>query len=279
MESNQPLSGREDLLKTFINRQVTHLNRMSGKTVSLNIVNEEPLSIFIQGKPYSVVLRTPGNEIAQVAGFCLAEGIIETLDDFTSIEFSDKNDTNKVMVSLKPSRLNKTKRMIEKRGFVSQTSSGIFGKELASDIVQNIPVQADDFKIDINSALGCLENLGDHQPLRSKTFATHGAAVCSLEFEVLSSAEDVGRHNGVDKAIGRLFLDNNLDKAAVLLLSSRTSYDLIQKAARAKISIILSISRPTLLAVDLASKLNLTLACLAKEGGLYVFSGEHRFEK
>jgi len=266
-------------MNTFIKRQVTCLDRMSGKAVSLNLVNEVPLSIFVQGKPYSVVLRTPGNEIAQVAGFCLAEGIIETPDDFISIEFVDKSDTNRVMVSLKPSRLNKIGQMIEKRGFVSQTSSGIFGKELASHILQSIPLQADDFKLDIRSALECLENLGDHQPLRSKTFATHGAVVCSLEFEVLSSAEDVGRHNGVDKAIGRLFLDNALDKAAVLLLSSRTSYDLIQKAARAKISTILSISRPTLLAVELASKLNLTLACLAREGGLYIFSGEHRFEK
>jgi len=266
-------------LNTFRKHQVTHRDRMSGKAILLNIVNEEPLSIFVQGKPYSVVLRTPGDEIAQVAGFCLAEGIIETLDDFTSIEFNDENDINKVMVTLTPSRLNKITRLIEKRGFVSQTSSGIFGKELASDIFQNITPAADDFKIDIKPALECLENLGDHQPLRNKTLATHGAAICSLEFEILSSAEDVGRHNAVDKAIGQLFLDNKLDKAAVLLLSSRTSYDLIQKAARAKITIILSISRPTSLAVELASQLKLTLACLAKEGGLYIFGGEQRFGK
>ena len=273
------LASQEDLLNTFIKHQVTHKDRMSGKAILLNLVNEEPLSIFIQGKPYSVVLRTPGDEIAQVAGFCLYEGIIDTLDDFKSIKFSDENDTNTVMVFLKPSRLNKITRLIEKRGFVSQTSSGIFGKELASDIIQNISPAADDFKIDIEPALKCLENLVEHQPLRSKTLATHGAALCSLEFEILSSAEDVGRHNAVDKAIGRLFLDNKLEKAAVLLLSSRTSYDLIQKAARAKISIILSISRPTLLAVELASQLNLTLACLAREGGLYIFSGEQRFGK
>jgi len=273
------LGSQENLLNTFRKHQVTHRDRMSGKAILLNLVNEEPLSIFIQGKPYSAVLRTPGDEIAQVAGFCLAEGIIDTLDDFKSIEFIDKNDTNTVMVTLIPSRLNKITRLLEKRGFVSQTSSGIFGKELVSDIIQNIFPQADDYKIEIETALECLENLVKHQPLRSKTFATHGAALCSLEFEILSSAEDVGRHNALDKAIGRLFLDNELEKAAVLLLSSRTSYDLIQKAARAKISIILSISRPTLLAVELASQLNLTLACLAREGGLYIFSGEQRFGK
>lgn len=266
-------------MSTFRKHQVTHRDRVSGKTILLNLVNEEPLSIFIQGKPYSVVLRTPGDEIAHVAGFCLAEGIIDTLDDFTSIKINDETDTNTVMVTLTPSRLKKINQLLEKRGFVSQTSSGIYGKELASDIFQNISPAADDFKIDIERALKCLENLGDHQPLRKKTLATHGAALCSLEFEILSSAEDAGRHNAVDKAIGRLFLDNKLKKAAVLLLSSRISYDLIQKAARAKISIILSISRPTSLAVALASQLNLTLACLAKEGGLYIFSGEHRFGK
>ena len=266
-------------MNTFRKHQVTHRDRMSGKAILLNLVNEEPLSIYIQGKPYSVVLRTPGDEIAHVAGFCLYEGIIDTLDDFTSIEFMDENDTNRVMVSLKPSRRNKITRLLEKRGFVNQTSSGIFGKELVNDIIQNISPAADDFKIDIEPALECLENLVKHQPLRSKTLATHGAVLCSLEFEILSSAEDVGRHNAVDKAIGRLFLDNKLEKAAVLLLSSRTSYDLIQKAARAKISIIFSISRPTSLAVELASQLNLTLACLAREGGLYIFSGEQRFGK
>ena len=108
---------------------------------------------------------------------------------------------------------------------------------------------------------------------------SHGAAITSLEFELLSSAEDVGRHNAVDKAVGRLFLDNKLEKTAVLLLSSRTSYDLIQKAARAKILIILSISRPTSLAVALESQLNLTLACQDKGGGLYIFSGEQHFGK
>ena len=278
MKSNQQ-AGKENSLNTFREHQVTHRDRMSGKAILLNLVNEEPLSIFIQGKPYSVVLRIPGDEIAQVAGFCLYEGIIDTLDDFISIAFSDENDTNTVMVSLKSSRLNKITRLIEKRGFVSQTSSGIFGKELANDVLQNISPAADDFKIEIEPALECLENLVEHQPLRGKTLATHGAALCSLEFEILSSAEDVGRHNAVDKAIGRLFLDNKLEKAAVLLLSSRTSYDLIQKAARAKISIVLSISRPTILAVKLASQLNLTLACLAKGAGLYIFTGEQRFGK
>jgi len=86
----------------------------------------------------------------------------------------------------------------------------------------------------------------------------------------------VGRHNALDKAIGKVFLDHRLDKASLLILSSRISYELVQKAARARIPVILSFSRPTSLAVELASKLTMTLACLAKGSGLYIFCGENR---
>jgi FdhD protein len=87
----------------------------------------------------------------------------------------------------------------------------------------------------------------------------------------------VGRHNALDKAIGKVFLNRNLDEASLLILSSRISYELVQKAARARIPVILAFSRPTSLAVELASKLNMTLACLAKGSGLYIFCGENRF--
>ena len=128
-------------------------------------------------------------------------------------------------------------------------------------------------------ALHCLEKLSDHQPLRKKTRASHAAALYNLDFELLSIAEDVGRHNALDKAIGKLFLDRRIQMASLLTLSSRISYELVQKAARARIPIILAISRPTSLAVELASKLNITLACLAKRSGLYIFCHEHRLRR
>ncbi len=94
---------------------------------------------------------------------------------------------------------------------------------------------------------------------------------------MLSVAEDVGRHNALDKAVGKLFLDYKLDQAALLVLSSRISYEMVQKAARARIPVVIAKSRPTFLAVELASKLNLTLASPAGETGLYIYTGEHRF--
>jgi FdhD protein len=128
-------------------------------------------------------------------------------------------------------------------------------------------------------ALECLENLPQHQSLRDKTRASHAAALYSSDFKLLSVAEDVGRHNALDKAIGKLFLDRRLDEAILLTLSSRISYELVQKAAQARIQVILAFSRPTSLAVELASELNMTLACLADPAGLYIFCGEHRLTR
>jgi FdhD protein len=93
---------------------------------------------------------------------------------------------------------------------------------------------------------------------------------------LLSVGEDVGRHNGLDKAIGRLFLEHRLEAAKVVALSSRVSYELVQKAARARIPIVLGVSRPTRLAVALANDLNMTLATWARPNGLYLFSHPRR---
>jgi len=222
-------------------------------------------------------MRTPGDEIPHVAGFCLGEGIVDSPDDFTSLAFCDGEDTNVVTATLKSSRQEKISQHLERRGFISQTSCGLCGKEIIEDLFQVIQPLTDDSKIDIQKGLTCLETLSLHQPLREETKASHAAAIYSSDFVLLSAAEDVGRHNALDKAIGKLFLEDELDRAALLILSSRISYELVQKAARARIPIILAASRPTSLAVGLASQLNMALASLANESGLYLFCGEHRF--
>ena len=255
---------------------VVYWDKKSETTLTDKLLGEEPLSIRVQGKPYSVVMRTPGDEIPHVAGFCLAEGIVDAPEDFVSLAFCDGEDTNVVTVTLSESRRDQIPDLLERRGFISQTSCGICGKELVKDLSQIIHPLKDGRKLDIREALHCLEKLPDLQPLRRQTRASHAAAIYSADFELLSVAEDVGRHNALDKAIGKLFLDRRLQMAALLILSSRISYELVQKAARARIPVILAVSRPTALAAALASELNITLACLAKESGLYIFSAEQR---
>ncbi|UCH20573.1 MAG: formate dehydrogenase accessory sulfurtransferase FdhD [Deltaproteobacteria bacterium] len=87
--------------------QVICWNKTSRTTTHRDLIRKEPLSIWIQGKPYSVVLRTPGDEIAHVAGFCLSEGIIDTLADCVTIAYCDETDTNVVTITLKSTRLKK----------------------------------------------------------------------------------------------------------------------------------------------------------------------------
>lgn len=266
-------------METSITHSAIHWDKTIDTLNEHKLLGEEPFSIRVEGKPYSVVMRTPGDELAHAAGFCLTEGIVDTLDDIITLAYCENTDTNAVTVTLDESRKGKISDLINRRSFISQTSCGICGKEIVKELYQSIKPLGDDIKIDGNMALDRLETLPRHQPLREKTFASHAAAIYSLDFKLLSVAEDVGRHNALDKAIGKLFLERTIENATLLVLSSRISYELVQKAARARIPVILAMSRPTALAVELASKLNMTLACMAKETGLFIFCGEHRLKR
>jgi FdhD protein len=263
-------------LNTTIHHQLIHFDMVSNKVKDKNLLNEEPLSIRLEGKPYSVMMRTPGDEIPLAAGFCLTEGIIDTPEDYTSIAFCDGEDTNVIAVTLKPSRRHKIPEIIDRRGFISQSSCGLCGKEIVKDLFQLIKPLEDEIRLDAKKALSCLETITRHQPLRTQTRAAHAAVLYGADFDFLAAAEDVGRHNALDKVIGKIFLNHKLGQATMLTLSSRISYELVQKAARARIPIILAISRPTALAVKLASELNITLASLADGPGMYVFCGAQR---
>jgi len=263
-------------LNTTLKHHLIHWDTASNKEKDKVLLGEEPLSIRIQGNPYSVIMRTPGDEIALVAGFCLTEGIIDSKDDYTSLAFCDGEDTNVIAVTLRPARRDKISEILDRRGFISQTSCGLCGKEIVKDLFQIIRPLKDDVRIDGKKALACLENINQHQPLRKQTRAAHAAVLYSSQFEFLAAAEDVGRHNALDKVIGQVVLDRKLEQARLLTLSSRISYELVQKAARARIPIILAISRPTALAVALAAELNITLASLADGPGLYIFCGAQR---
>ncbi len=255
---------------------ITQWDQGTRTEVPTRLIGEEPLSIRLQGNPYSVVMRTPGEEIPHVAGFCLGEGIVDRPEEITAIAFCDGSDTNVVTVTLKPERADRITGHLERRNFVSQTSCGLCGKEMVEELFQLIRPVADEVRLPAGEALARLEGLADLQPLRRLTRAVHAAALFDADLRLLSAAEDVGRHNALDKAVGKLFLEDRLGKAKLLVLSSRISYELVQKAARARIPVILAVSRPTALAVDLASGLDMTLACLARGAGLFIFCGGKR---
>jgi FdhD protein len=258
-----------------LTRPMIRLEDGSRASDQIDLIVEEPLSIRIDGQPYSVVMRTPGDETCHVAGFCLAEGLIDSPEDIVTIGFCTEEGTNVATVTLTPERRTAVARLLERKGFVSQTSCGICGKELIRDmqqILRSLPARA---RFSGEQIMAALDLLSSRQELYKTNRGAHAALIVDEQGRLLSFAEDVGRHNALDKAIGRVFLDRKMEAAAMGLMSSRLSYELVQKAARAGLEVLVGFSRPTVLAVDLAMSVNMTLVC-SQNNRLLVFSGQER---
>jgi FdhD protein len=240
------------------------------------LIGEEPLLIRIEGRPYSVVMRTPGEEIFHAAGFCLGEGVADAPDDFLSIGYCRDLDPNVIEVRLTPKRIEKVGALLDRRGFLSQTSCGICGKEMIQDLFQILTPVANGVTLSAAAIFECIRKLAENQNFYPRTRSSHAAMIVDRTLEAVAFAEDVGRHNALDKAIGKVLMQRRLGDAAILVLSSRISFELVQKAARARLPVVIGMSRPTALAVDMGRSLNMTLACADKESGLIFFCGEER---
>ena len=254
-------------------------NKPREETISLELIGEEPFLINIDEKPYSVVMRTPGEEIFHAAGFCLGEGIAGSSDDFKTMGYDKDLDPNIIDIWLTSERKKKIHDILERKIFVSQTSCGICGKEMVRDLYQKITPAKDGFTVEIGSVFDCINKLSENQNYYQSTRGSHAAIIFDSQLEKLSFAEDVGRHNALDKAIGKAFMNKRLSKAKILVLSSRISYELIQKAARAQIPVMISNSRPTALAVDMGKSLNMTLAFPGRDSELIIVCGEERIKR
>ena len=242
----------------------------------LDFIGEEPLLIRVEDREYSVVMRTPGDELAHVAGFCLGEGMVNDPSDFKSLGYDANLEPNQVHVWLTDEAREKATEVLERKPFVSQTSCGVCGKEMIRDLFQTVEPAQDQFQIPIEQVFTCMAGLSKTQKYYPRTRGSHASLLFDREGELISFAEDVGRHNGLDKAIGKAFLEGILDRVGLLVLSSRISFELVQKASRAGISIMISNSRPTALAVDMGRALNMTLAFPAGDNELIVVCGGHR---
>jgi FdhD protein len=147
---------------------------------------------------------------------------------------------------------------------------------MIKDLYQVLTPAENDLKIDINGMFACIKKLPENQKYYKRTRGSHAALILDNQLEILSFAEDVGRHNALDKAIGKIFINRNLPEASILVLSSRISYELVQKAARARLPVMISKSRPTALAAQMGKALNMTLACTGKASELILVCGEKR---
>ena len=263
----------EKIYKTF------HLSRYEKNVVSpviQDFVREEPLLIRVEDRPYSVVMRTPGDEIAHAAGFCLSEGLVESSNDIVTIGFCSDLDENSIMVRLNDKRKNSVREQIERHSFLSQTSCGICGRDMIEDLIENLKPVEGECRISYRQVFECVDKFFTHQQHYARTRGTHAVMLYDSKLDIIARAEDVGRHNAMDKSIGTLFLNDRMSDIYLAVLSSRISFEMIQKAARAKIPILISLSHPTSMAVELGLKLNMTLVSLDKKSGFIIPCGEKR---
>jgi FdhD protein len=238
---------------------------------------EEPLAIEVQGDLYAVVIRTPGEEIAHAAGFALAEGIVGRPRDLERIAHCDVEASDVVSLTLTAQRHAQVADLLHCRGGLDRAAPGSGGQWI-EDVLRRVTPLEDRTSISRSGIAECIRALCNQQSLRRATRASHACALYDAELHLLALGEDVGRHNAVDKAVGQLFLSNELSRAVVMLVSSRISYELVVKAARAHIPIILALSHPTASAVELGAKLNMTLATIREHAKVSVYRGGHRIK-
>ena len=217
---------------------------------------EEPLEIRVGRKPIATTMRTPGHDEELAAGFLLSEGIVRGRDQIANISVSSDN---RVVMELRDGmklKLNSTERF----GTIS-SSCGLCGKTSIDAIRQNFPaVRSNDIRIDIETLLSLPETLRKAQSDFARTGGIHAAGIFDVDGRLKIAREDIGRHNAVDKALGRAFLDELLPLASdLLLVSGRASFEIIQKALAAGIPIVAAVSAPSSLAVELARDSNQTL--------------------
>jgi len=242
---------------------------------------EEPLEIRIRAKTLAITMRTPGHDEELAAGFLLSEGIVSTRDqiDQFSRPAQARNRENIIVVQLAGGV--KMKFGSAKRFGTISSSCGICGKESIAAIRQNFPaiVSAKAVRIEIKTLLSLPPRLRKLQGEFARTGGIHAAGVFDLGGEPKVVREDIGRHNAVDKAIGRAFLDRQLPlDRHVLLVSGRASFEIMQKALSAGIPIIASISAPSTLAMEFARESNQTLIGFLRPPSFNVYSHVERVD-
>ena len=253
-------------------------------TATDEIAVEEPLEIRVAGDTLATIMRTPGEDHFLTAGFLYSEGVIAELADLGKIAHcgrpSEAGYGNLVDVAPGPGTALAPERVSERRGTLVASSCGLCGRERIDDLLARLgPVASAD--VYSPSALSAsIERLSSVQSAFARTGAVHGALALDATGTLLASGEDVGRHNAVDKVVGKLLYAGALDRARadaqLLAVSGRTSFEIVQKAAAARIAVVVSVSGPTSLAIDTATAFGITLVCFARGEGFNVYAHGER---
>ena len=264
-------------------------NQGAKEEITDEVTIEEPLEFSIafgaqssrEIKNIAVTMRTPGNDFELVLGFLYSEGIIKNKSDVQAITRMDNledssNIENTVLVELEETLSVDPQKI---RNFYINSSCGICGSQVVDDIgsLKQYHSSKSDFLV-AESVLRTLPGrLQQQQDAFSQTGGLHASALFDQQGSILSLFEDVGRHNALDKLIGRELQNNNLPLfQSGLILSGRTSFELIHKAALAGIPVVVSIGAPSSLAVDAAWEYEITLAGFLQADRFNIYSFPRR---
>jgi FdhD protein len=251
------------------------------------LVAEEPLEIRLNGKPLAITMRTPGDDFALAAGFLVSEGVLGRADELQNIVYcagatvDGSNTYNIVDVRTAPGLVMPD--ITLERNVYTTSSCGLCGKASLDAVRTTARWTINDTPpVRLEPELLALlpDRLRAAQQVFDRTGGLHAAALFTEEGELVDVREDVGRHNAVDKVIGKLLFAELLtaDRAVaqVLAVSGRTSFEIIQKAAAARIAVVVSVSAPTSLAIDTADALGVTLAGFARGDAFNLYTHPER---
>ncbi|WP_327288048.1 formate dehydrogenase accessory sulfurtransferase FdhD [Streptomyces sp. NBC_01198] len=248
------------------------------------LVAEEPLEIRLNGRPLAITMRTPGDDFALATGFLVSEGVLAAAEEVANVVYcagataDDGNTYNVVDVTL--ARGVALPDISLERNVYTSSSCGLCGKASLDAVrtATRLPI-ADTALPRVTPELLALlpDRLRAGQAVFDRTGGLHAAGLFSGEGELLDLREDVGRHNAVDKLVGRALRDGRLPLAdTVLMVSGRASFELAQKAVMAGIPVLAAVSAPSSLAVDLARESGLTLVGFLRGDSMNVYAGEDR---
>ncbi len=255
------------------------------KTRDDEIASEEPLQLLLDGEPLSVIMRTPGNDIELALGLLHAERVITSLADVASLRISAEADEREARVPVSSDlvesnavdvRLARTAVRRPRRSFLSSSACGVCGATTLDDLAHDHrPLRAGPV-VEAAALPPLAARLRERQDLFERTGGLHAAGLFSSAGDLLTLREDIGRHNAVDKVVGRALLDGADVTRAMLAVSGRAGYEVVQKAVAAGIPILVAVGAPSTLAVATAQRFGLTLVGFLRGERFNVYSSAER---
>ena len=240
------------------------------------LAHEEPLEVRVRGRAVSVTMRTPGHDEELAAGFLVTEGMIQAKRDVLKIEACERNEEgNLVNVQLAPDVPVDFEKLT--RHVFASSSCGLCGKATIEAVRGQFPTITSDVVVDAKTLLSLPEKMRSAQSTFDRTGGLHAAALFTIDGDLLVLREDVGRHNAVDKVVGHALLNDKLPlDRHVLMVSGRTSFEILQKALAARIPIVAAVSAPSTLAADFATESGQTLVGFLRNERMNVYAHERR---